>query len=239
MINALICSGTINLSEWESYVPSRGSQAQSTERRWQRFLRNHRIRVRSLYVPLVMAAISNWQGQRLYIALDTTVLWNRFCIIHISVVCCGRAVPFLWKVLSHKSSTVAFREYKLMLKLAHRLLSDYPDIMLLADRGFANHDLMSWLQDITWHYCLRLPCDVTLHGPRRHPIELMYLWPAKGEAVFYHNVGLWLDGECRCNIVLANVKGVKEPWGVITDEEPSLQTRHGNMVCGFALRSYF
>ncbi len=28
----------------------------------------------------------------------------------------------------------------------------------------------------------------------------------------------------RCNIVLANVKGVKEPWAVITDEEPSLQT---------------
>ena len=28
MINALICSGTINLSEWESYVPSRAEQAQ-------------------------------------------------------------------------------------------------------------------------------------------------------------------------------------------------------------------
>ncbi len=174
MINALLCSGTINLSEWEAYVPSRATQAQSTERRWQRFIRNHRIRVRTLYVPLVMAAINNWQGQRLYLALDTTVLWNRFCIIHLSVVCCSRAVPFLWKVLEHKSSTVAFREYKLMLRLAHRLLSNYPDIMLLAERGFANHELMSWLQDITWHYCLRLPCDVTLHGPRRHPMELKY-----------------------------------------------------------------
>lgn len=224
MINALICSGTINLSEWEAYVTSRAGQAQSTERRWQRFLRNHRIRVRSLYLPLVMAAISNWHHQRLYLALDTTVLWNRFCIIHLSVVCCGRAVPFLWKVKEHKSATVAFREYKIMLRLAHRLLSNYPDIMLLADRGFANHELMSWLQDISWHYCLRLPCDVALHGPRRHPIELMYLWPPKGEAVLYHNVGLWLDGEYRCNIVLANVKGVKEPWAVITDEEPSLQT---------------
>ncbi len=101
MINALLCSGTINLSGWEAYVPSRAEQAQSTERRWQRFLKNHRIRVRSLYVPLVMAAISNWQGQRLYLALDTTMLWNRFCIIHLSVVCCGRAIPFLWKVKEH------------------------------------------------------------------------------------------------------------------------------------------
>ena len=99
-----------------------------------------------------------------------------------------------------------------MLRLAEQLLGNYDDIMLLADRGFANHELMNWLQDSSWHYCLRLPCDVHLHGPRRHPIELMYLWPPKGEALFYHNVGLWLDGLCRCHIVLANVKGVKEPW---------------------------
>ena len=54
-----------------------------------------------------MAALNNWPRQRLYLALDTTVLWNRFCIIHLSVVCCGRAVPFLWKVLEPKSSSVA------------------------------------------------------------------------------------------------------------------------------------
>ena len=106
------------------------------------------------------------------------MLWNRFCIIHISIVCGGRAVPFLWKVLAHKSSTVAFAEYKLMLKLSHRLLSNYPDIMLLADRGFANHELMNWLQDSNWHYCLRLPCDVIHQVARRHPIELKYLWPS-------------------------------------------------------------
>ncbi len=225
MINALICSSKINLSEWESYVISRANQAQSIERRWQRFVHNSRIKVKSLYVPLVMAAISDWSKQRLYLALDTTVLWNRFCIIHLSIVCGGRAVPFLWKVLEHKSSTVAFVEYKLMLRLAEKLLSGYSDIMLLADRGFANHELVNWLQNSSsWHYCLRLPCDVTLHGVRKHPIELKYLWPKKAEALLYHNVGLWLDGEHRCNIVLANVRGVKEPWAVITDENPSLQT---------------
>ncbi len=224
MINSLICSGKINLSEWESYVPSRATKAQSVERRWQRLIRNPRIRVKSLYIPLLMGAIKNWKFQRLYLALDTTMLWNRFCIIHLSIVCGGRAVPFLWKVLEHKSSTVAFEEYKLILRLAQRLLSGYSNIMLLADRGFGNHELVNWLQNSSWHYCLRLPCDVTLHGARKHPIELKYLYPAKSEAVFYRHVGLWLDGKLRCNIVLANVKGVKEPWAVITDEEPSLQT---------------
>ena len=224
MIIGLIHSGKISLSEWECYIPSRATKAQSFERRWQRFVSNQRIRVRSLYVPLVLGAIKNWHSQRLYLALDTTMLWNRFCIIHISIVCGGRAVPFLWKVLEHKSSTVAFAEYKLMLRLATKLLSGYSDIMLLADRGFANHELVNWLQDSKWHYCLRLPCDVILHGVRKHPIELKYLCPPKSEAFLCHDVGLWLDGEYRCNAVLANVRGVKEPWAVITDENPSLQT---------------
>ena len=224
MILGLIQSGKISLSEWECYIPSRATKAQSFERRWQRFVSNQRIRVRSLYVPLVLGAIKNWHSQRLNIALDTTMLWNRFCIIHLSIVCGGRAVPFLWKVLEHKSSTVAFREYKLMLRLAAKLLSSYHNVMLLADRGFANHELVNWLQNSNWHYCLRLPCDVILHGVRKHPIELKYLCPQKSEAVLCRDVGLWIDGKYRCHAVLANVKGVQEPWAVITDEAPSLQT---------------
>ncbi|NEP20395.1 MAG: transposase [Leptolyngbya sp. SIO4C1] len=223
MVTALVCSGQLSLPAWEPYVSSRASQAQSYERRWHRFFDNRLVQVRSLYVPLVMLALSNWQGKRLYLALDTTLLWNRYCMIHLSVVCCGRAVPLLWRVLEHRSATVAFSQYQPLLRRARWLLRAHPDLMLLADRGFANHELMSWLQASRWHYCLRLPCDVLLHGPRRHPIELSYLWPPKGEALLYSNVGLWQDGTHRCNLVLATVKGVKEPWAVITDEPPSLQ----------------
>jgi hypothetical protein len=57
-----------------------------------------------------------------------------------------------------------------MLKLAQRLLSNYSDVMLPAERGFANHKLINWLQNSNWHYCLRLPCDVMIHGARNHPI---------------------------------------------------------------------
>ena len=31
-------------------------------------------------------------------------------------------------------------------------------------------------------------------------------------------------GEYRSNFALANVKGTKEPWAIITDEDPTLQT---------------
>ena len=145
-------------------------------------------------------------------------------MIHLSVVCCGRAVPLLWRVLEHGSATVAFKEYKGVLRKARWVLRHHPDVMLLADRGFANHELMGWLRASRWHYCLRLPSDVLLHGARRYPIAVGSMYPPLGEARFYRNVGLWQDGIHRCNVVLASVKGAKEPWAVITDEHPTLQT---------------
>ncbi len=112
MVSALICSGQLSLPAWEPYVPSSAQKAQSVERRWRRFLDNERICVLRLYVQLVLATLSGWQQHRLYLSLDTTMLWNRYCMIHLSVVCCGRAVPLLWRVLEHGSATVAFKEYK-------------------------------------------------------------------------------------------------------------------------------
>ncbi|WP_369126597.1 transposase, partial [Vogesella mureinivorans] len=106
-------------------------------------------------------------------------------MIHLSVVCCGRAVPLLWRVLEHGSATVAFGEYKGLLRKARWLLRYHPDVMLLADRGFANHALMQWLRSSGWHYCLRLPCDVLLHGTRRYPAAVGSLYPSVGEARFY------------------------------------------------------
>jgi hypothetical protein len=177
-----------------------------------------------MYLPLVMSALSGWNSHRLYLALDTTVLWNRYCMIHLSVVCCGRAVPLLWRVLEHGSATVAFKEYQPLLRKARWLLRQHGDVMLLADRGFANHELMGWLRASGWHYCLRLPCDVLLQGASKYPTIVGTLYPASGEARFYQQVRLWADGVCRCNLVLATVKGAKESWAVVTDESPSLQT---------------
>jgi hypothetical protein len=224
MVSALLSSRELNLSAWEPYVQSRATKAQSTERRWQRFMDNCRIGVRGVYLPLVLAALSGWKHQRLYLALDTTVLWDRFCMIHLSVVCCGRAVPLLWRVLEHGSAIVAFEEYQPVLRRAPWLLRHHHDGMLLADRGSANQQLMQWLRQSHWHYGLRFPCDVFVHTTRRYPLMVGTLYPSLGEARLYENVGLWLDGAHRCNLVVATVQGAKESWAVVTDESPTLQT---------------
>lgn len=233
MVAALLSSQKLTLSEWEQHVSSKALQAQSYERRWHRFFFNPKINVEQLYIPLVLAALSQYKNRRLYLAIDTTMLWDKYCMIHLAVICCGRAIPLLWKVIEHDSATVSFSEYKPMLHMARKLLSDYPNIMFLGDRAFACHDLMAWLKDSSWHYALRLKMDVALIGVRHQPVLVSDLVPAKNQAVLLRNVGLWSDGLYRTNLVIAHAAGAKEIWAVITDEEPSLNTlwHYGKRFC--------
>lgn len=90
-------------------MPLNRSLPTSWQRRCRRWLGNRRIDPEGLYGPLVLWAMQLWQtlGHALYLALDTTVLWNRFCIVVISVVCHGRAIPLLWQTLEHSSASVS------------------------------------------------------------------------------------------------------------------------------------
>ena len=47
----------------------------------------------AIYGPLIRAALSKWEGVGVYIALDTTVLWNKFVIIRASLIYPGWAIP--------------------------------------------------------------------------------------------------------------------------------------------------
>ena len=100
------------------------------------------------------------------------MLWNQYCLVYLSVVCAGRAVPLMWMGLEHKSASVAFERYQPLLERAVKKLIDFNDVVLLADRGFANHDLVKWLQQSPWHWYLRLPCDTTIHGGGRRGLGM-------------------------------------------------------------------
>lgn len=60
--------------------------AQSVQRRFQRWLENERIEVNSLYGPLLQNALSEWGMTTLYLAFDTSMLWNKYCIMRLSIV---------------------------------------------------------------------------------------------------------------------------------------------------------
>ena len=152
--------------------------AQSTERRFSRWLSNPRIDVLHLYAALLRPVLGECPDRRLWVVLDTTVLWNLFCVVQLCLVYRGRTIPLAWKVLRHPSASVAFRDYRGVLGFVARLLRGY-EVVLLADRGFLHGELLRWVgRTAGWHLRVRLQTErgvVPPDGPG--------LWPAGVAAV--------------------------------------------------------
>ena len=106
MMIGIIQSQNVHLNGFGVYVKSRATYAQSHQRRFRRWLSNRRIDSMAAHQALIEQALSKWGNKRLYLSLDTIVLWNCFCLVWVGVVYRGRTVPVAWKVVSQSSSTV-------------------------------------------------------------------------------------------------------------------------------------
>ena len=98
---ALIQTGSVNLTKWSIYIPCRGKYAQSRQRRIQRWLNNRRINVHQIYKSLIQAALAGWQEEKIFLALDTSMFWDQYCLVRLSVIHKGRALPVVWRVMKH------------------------------------------------------------------------------------------------------------------------------------------
>jgi hypothetical protein len=174
MIVGLIQAGRSSLTAWAPYVHSRAVFAQSTVRRFTRWLENERIEVHALYGPLLQQALAEWGHQLVYLALDTSTLWNTYCVVRLSLVFRGRAIPIVWKVLDHPSSSVAYAVYQDLLDKVAELLPFGCTVVFTADRGFGScrttvrvmtRGVLKWVCALEINLSARRQSGV--HRPRR------------------------------------------------------------------------
>ena len=224
MIVGLLKSKTINLPEWAAFVDSRAKFAQSTVRRFSRWFHNNRIQVNRLYAPIIQTSLISWQKAVIYLALDTSMLWDEFCHIRLSIIYRGRAVPLVWKTIRHASSSVDFEAYKDLLLQATKLLPPDAQVVFLADRGFADTTLMKYLsQTLHWHWRIRIKASFYVYrGQRRIKISNIKL--KRGEAFFLHNVYITEKRFGTVHLALAKPHGTKESWFIASDEPTELHT---------------
>lgn len=227
MIVGLVMTGKIGLTHWIPFVSSRAEFAQSTQRRFARWLDNKRIKVNDLYGPIIQSALAEWGQSTLYLALDTSMLWGEYCIIRISIVYRGRAVPLVWKVIKHGSSSVAFTTYRDLLDEASRRLPLYfnGSVVFLADRGFADTELMRYLsKTLKWHYRIRIKSSFLVQRPGHRTCKISRMKPKSGEAYFLHNVSITEERFGPVHLALANLKGSKEEWLIVSDQITSVES---------------
>ena len=239
MVAALLLSQTVCFDHWKTRLPLGHCLASSWQRRCQRWLANARIDAEGLYRPLILWAIQGWQkpGQALHLALDTTMLWNRICVVVLSVVCHGRAIPLLWQTLEHPSASVSAAVSIGLLEKADRLLVGFGVITLLADRAFPCAELLGWLENQPdWTYVMRLPGDTEIHGTAALlGTQVRRLRLRRGQCRGFRGIRLWADGSHAANLLLAHPTGlaVEEPWYLISNAEPALDLvwSYGRRFC--------
>jgi len=225
MMVGVILSGQIHLSAWTVYVRSRARYAASVIRRFRRWLANDRVDVAALYNPLIQQALADWGPHRLYVALDTSMIWNTYCLIRFSLIYRGRAIPLAWKVVVHSSATIAYEVYAPLLDQLAALLKPHPGaIVLLADRGFADTALMAHLRRLGWHWRLRIKSSFWIYRPGHPACKVERLFVAPGQAQGWSGVRVTREQFGPVYLAIGQPCGQTERWVLLSDEPVTAET---------------
>jgi hypothetical protein len=226
MVIGIIHEGSVNLTRWLCHVDTSAQYAQSTQRRFSRWLHNSRIHPSALYSKLIQSALSGWADEVLYLSFDPTMLWDQFCVIRLSVVYRGRAIPVIWRVIEHGSSSVKFLVYQDLLDQAARLLPQGVKVVFLADRGFGCHQLMGYLRDtLHWQYRIRLKANHWYCRKGKDWQQFGHLPLQPGQALMVHNVKLHKrHSVAGVHLALARENLTGGLWLIVSSEPTTLRT---------------
>jgi hypothetical protein len=224
-IVGLLLSEQVHLSQWLLFRPSE-SKAASKERQLSRWLHNYKIQPATIYRNLVVAALMHWREQRVELALDSSLLWERFVVVRVSLIYRGRAVPLAWLVREQASASVSFANYASLLPEVMRLLPAGCNVVLLADRGFADTRLMQLVLDQGWHFAIRLKRSIWVCRPGQPRRKVNSLLPGQGQIALMHQVRITAQQFGPVHLALARVRTPKgyQSWAVVSDRPTSLET---------------
>jgi len=225
IVVGLLLSKTIHLGQWGLQRDS-SAKAASKERQISRWLHNPKIKPTVIYRDFATAALLVWAEQKAVLALDSSMLWGKYVIIRVSLIYRGRALPLAWKVLEHGSASVSFVEYAPVMQEVSRLLPLHCQVVLLADRGFADVDLMRLAVHLGWQFNIRAKGNLLVHRAFKPSWKMSRLMPPKGEVRLIHTVQITQRRFGPVHLVLAHVRTQNgyEQWMLISDRPTTLDT---------------
>lgn len=226
MVVGLLLSGQIALSSWAEHTFSRALYAASRERRLARWLDNERIMINELYLPLIQQSLRQTALPELFVALDTSRLNERLCLIRLSLIYRGRAIPLAWRVVAHASATVSWELIQPVLAQAARTLPSGMVVTLLADRGFVDLAMLRYLRDeLGWHWRVRLKRSNWLYWRAGRRCKAGHLTLKAGHACFLHNIAVGAQERVSgVHLAVGTSPTAKESWYVLSDQPTSLAT---------------
>jgi hypothetical protein len=83
---AILQAQSACLSHWLPYLTHRDCQARSHMERLSYFVHNPNITAETFYVPLLQQFLKAWEGTAMTLTLDTSLLWEQYCLIEICLI---------------------------------------------------------------------------------------------------------------------------------------------------------
>jgi Transposase DDE domain len=221
-VAAILQAQSACLSHWLPYLSHRGCEVRSHMERLSYFVHNPKINAETFYVPLLQQFLKAWQAQPMTLTLDTSVLWDQYCLIEVCLIWGGRSIPLGQTVLEHGSATVGFDDYRPVLEATLRMLQPGCPVTILADRGFEHGAFIRWLRDHQWSWAIRAKSDLNITLSNGQTSAVANLLPPLEEAYLFQDVTVLQD--IKCHFATANLALAGEAWAVLTNMSPSLQT---------------
>ena len=215
-IAAILQSQSGCLSHWLTYLSHRSCHARSQMERLSYFVHNPRITAETFYIPLLQQFLKAWEGESMTLTLDTSMLWDEYCLIEVCLAWGGTFVSFgsegdgTWQCHCRFCGLLPSVIYG-----SDCFASALSRITLLADRGFEHGELIRWLQSCQWSWAIRAKSDlkITLGSGRNRAVSK--LLPDSEQASLFRDVTILED--IQCHLATAKVAAAQEAWAVITD----------------------
>ena len=221
-VAAILQAQSACLSHWLPYLSHRNCEARSHMERLSYFVHNPKIDAETFYIPLLQAFLQAWEGTAMTLTLDTSVLWDQYCLIEVCLIWGGRSIPLAQSVLEHGSATVAFNDYCPVLETTLGLLPSGSTVTILADRGFEHGAFIRWLREHDWSWAIRAKSDLNITRSNGQTAAVAELLPPPETAYLFREVTVLHDIECH--LATANLELAGEAWAVLSDVPPSLAT---------------
>ena len=183
--------------------------------------------VEESFADLFAWVLSLLPGPRVALALDASLIKDRFAVLCASVLVGGCAIPVAWKVLPANQKG----EWKThWLALLSRLASASVDreVYVLTDRGISADWLFRAICKNGWHPMLRINSDGFFKPERDTWRTLKAMVSKDGQPVCVPGVA-WKKSRLPCVLLAFWGAQAKEPWLLLTDQalEPSAASWYG------------
>ena len=172
--------------------------------------------------PLLEWVLRLWRSSEIALALDPTLLSDRWVALVISVVYRGGAIPVAWVIVpANKKGAWKHHWLAMLAHLEHRIPASMT-VLVLTDRGLYAKWLFEAIQAVGFHPFMRINSNGQFRpNAQRRWFKGQELVPAPGQ--YYAQRGaMFKTKQCRlaCTLLVCWQEGHEQAWLLITDLAP-------------------